>query len=186
MGRHARELTARGYSVTGVERDKHALGKARELGGGPQYVQADVRDYEPELGAYDLAIIMSQSFGYFDASTNRNLLGRLASGIRKGGRIVLDLWNPEFFEAHQGDRDLKIAAGVVRETTKVRDGRLFVQLTYPNGAVENFEWQLFTRTGMHALAESLGLTVIVACTDFNPSTPLQVDNPRIQFVLERM
>jgi SAM-dependent methyltransferase len=184
MGRHARELAQRGYCVTGVERDERAIGKARELGGGPDYIQADVRDYRPEKSAYDLAMIMSQSFGYFDSSTNGDILGRVASGIKNDGRMILDLWNREFFEAHQGERDLEMPAGVVRETKKVSDGRLFVDLTYPNGAEEHFEWQLFSAAKMRSLAESVGLTVIIACTDFNPSTARQVENPRIQFVLE--
>ena len=185
MGRHARELAARGYSVTGVERDGRAIERARELGGGPDYIEADVRDYRPAPSAYDLVLIMSQSFGYFDNSTNRDLLGRLAGGIRKGGRIVLDLWSLEFFEAHQGERDLEMQAGIVRENKNVRDGRLFVHLRYPDGAEEDFEWQLFTGKEMQALAESAGLTVIVACTDFHRSTTPQVENPRVQFVLER-
>jgi SAM-dependent methyltransferase len=76
-----------------------------------------VRDYRPEAAAYDLAIVMSQSFGYFDAAANRDLLQRLANGIRDGGRIILDLWNPEFFTAHQDQRDLQTPAGLVHETS---------------------------------------------------------------------
>src|SRR5437763_13796125 len=73
MGRHARALAQRGYSVTGIERDAGAIAKARELGGEPEYVQADVREYQPAVSAYDVAIVMSQSFGYFANETNRDL-----------------------------------------------------------------------------------------------------------------
>ena len=104
MGRHARLLSSRGYSVTGVERDAQAVARARELAGGPDYFQADLREYQPESGAYDAIIVMSQSFGYFDATTNREVLERLARGLRRGGRIILDLWNPDFFAGHQGAR----------------------------------------------------------------------------------
>jgi len=184
MGRHARALTARGYSVVGIERDAAAVAKARDLGGGPDYIEADVRSYRPTMAAFDLAIVMSQSFGYFDDATNRDMLARLADGIRRRGRIILDLWNREFFETHQGERDLEMPAGVVRENKKVSDGRLFAHLRYPDGVEEDFEWQLFSAAEMQALAESARLTVIVACTDFNPSTTPQAGNPRIQFVLE--
>ena len=122
MGRHARALARRGYAVTGIERDSVAIARARELEGGPGYIHANVRDYRPEAAAYDLAIVMSQSFGYFDAAANRDLLQRLANGIRDGGRIILDLWNPEFFAAHQGQRDLQTPAGLVHETKRVVDG----------------------------------------------------------------
>lgn len=185
MGRHARTLAARGYSVTGVERDASAVTKARELEGGPTYFQADVRDYQPEISAYDVAIIMSQSFGYFDAATNRDLLRRLAMGVRGGGRVILDLWSTEFFATHQGSRDLELPAGMVRETTRVEDGRLLVHLDYPDGGSEDFDWQLFTPSQMASLAESIGLGVIASCTDLEMAVDPSPNNPRIQFVLEQ-
>jgi hypothetical protein len=148
MGRHARALARRGYAVTGVERDSAAITKARELGGGPTYVEADVQDYQPGTATYDLAIVMSQSFGYFDAATNRDLLRRITSGIRDDGRIILDLWNSEFFATHQGRRDLQTPLGLVQETKRLEGNRFFVTLDYPQGERDNFEWQLFTPSEM--------------------------------------
>src|SRR5882762_9799369 len=55
IGRHARALSNRGYSVIGIDRDSHAIAKARALAGGPGYVNMDVRDYRPEHGAFDAA-----------------------------------------------------------------------------------------------------------------------------------
>lgn len=184
-GRHARALAALGYCVTGIERDAAAIGKARDLGGGPEYVEADVRDYRPKKAAYDLAIIMSQSFGHFDAATNRDLLGRLASGLRPGGRVILDLWNPEFFVGHQGKRDLEMAAGIVRERKRVKGDQLFVDLTYPDGTQETFEWQLFTAEEMRSLGELVGLALVNAGTDFDTARKPNAENPRIQFVLQK-
>jgi SAM-dependent methyltransferase len=185
MGRHARALCSRGYVVTGVERDAVAIAKARELGGGPSYLQADFRDYRPDGGAYDVAIVMSQSFGYFDASVNRDLLRRLTEGVREGGRVILDLWSPEFFATHQGERDFELPEGVVRESKHLEDNRLFVRLDYPDGDHDDFEWQLFTPSEMTSLAESAGLELIASCTDFDLSVEPYLANPRIQFVLER-
>jgi SAM-dependent methyltransferase len=185
MGRHARALGRRGYSVTGIERDAGAVAEARELGGGPEYVRADVREYQPATSAYDVAIVMSQSFGYFDSETNSELLGRLAGGIRNGGRIVLDLWNPNFFVAHQDERKLQTPPGIVREEKRVHDGRLLVHLTYPDGAEENFDWQLFTPAEMKRLAESVGLSLETICTNFDAIEKPNAENPRIQFVLQK-
>jgi SAM-dependent methyltransferase len=142
MGRHARALSERGYNVTGVDRDSTAIGKARELGVGPNYVVADIRDYQPAPAAFDAAIVMGQSFGHFDSSTNRDVLLRLVIGLRKCGRVVLDLWNPEFFVAHQGVRELKMSQRIAVETKSVEGGRLFVQLDYLDDDHERFEWQL--------------------------------------------
>ena len=144
MGRHTRVLCSRGYSVTGVERDATAVARARELAGGPNYIHADVRNYQPYVNAYDGAIIMSQSFGYFDDATNRDLLGRLGTSVREHGRVILDLWNPEFFVTRQGERNLDLSNGVVRERKRLEGDRLFVHLDYPDGGHDDFEWQLFT------------------------------------------
>ena len=140
MGRHARALFSRGYSVTGGDRDAVAIAKARELACGPSYIQSDVRDYQPDAGACDAAIVMSQSFGHFDAVTNRDVLRRLAAGLREGGRVILDLWNPEFFATHQGERDFELSNGIVRERKRIEDGRLFVHLDYPDDGADDFEW----------------------------------------------
>jgi len=185
MGRHARALSSRGYSVTGVERNPAAIALASGVGGGPTYIQEDIRDYQPDACAYDAAVVMSQSFGHFDPATNRDVLRRLAAGVREGGRIVLDLWNPEFFVIHQGERDLKTADGIVRERKRIEGGRLFVHLDYPNGGVDDFEWQLFTPSEMSSLADSADLVLIVLCTDFDKAAQPCPAKPRAQFVLER-
>jgi SAM-dependent methyltransferase len=185
MGRHARALSSRGYSVTGIDRDSDAITKARELAAGPSYVHADIRDYRPAPGAFDVAIVMSQSFGYFDPTTNRDVLGRLAAGLREGGRVILDLWNHEFFAAHQGERELETESGVVRESKCLNGDRLRVQLDYPDGAHEEFDWQLFTPAKMISLAQSVGLALLLSCTDFDAAITPSPAKPRIQFVLER-
>jgi SAM-dependent methyltransferase len=185
MGRHARALSNRGYSVVGIDRDADVIAQARESVSGPSFAVADIRDYQPDTGAFDAVIVMGQSFGHFDATTNRDVLGRLPSGIRNRGRIIFDLWNPEFFAAHQGERDLNTSRGIVRERKHVDDGRLFVQLNYPDGSHEEFEWQLFEPAQMKRLAESLGLGLLISCSDFDMTTLPSPTNPRIQFLLER-
>ena len=113
------------------------------------------------------------------------MLGRLAVGLREGGRVILDLWNQEFFAAHQGERELETASGVVRESKRLIGDRLCVQLDYPDRAHEEFEWQLFTSAKMISLAQSVGLGLILSCTDFDITITPSPAKPRIQFVLER-
>ena len=63
--------------------------------------------------------------------------------------------------------------------------RLFVRVTYPDGADEEFEWQLFTAPEMKSLAESIGFDLLISCTEFNARTKPSPENPRIQFVLQK-
>ena len=185
MGRHSRALAARGYRVTGIERDTHAIAAAREQAGGPTYVQADVRDYQPDTAVFDAVVIMSQSFGYFDPATNANLLGKLARTLRPNGRLLLDLWNPAFFLPRQGQRTFELPAGSVRETVRLDPGRLFSRLDYPGGGHDAFEFQTFSSEEMTHFAEPLGLALVTACTNFDAESPPSESNPRIQFVLAR-
>lgn len=185
MGRHARALSKRGYSVIGIDRDADAIAKARALAGGPTYMNADVRDYWPDPRAFDVAMIMSQSFGYFDPMTNREVLRRLAEGVREGGRVILESWSAEFFLAHQGHYEFETPGGIVRETKRVEEDRLFVHLDYPDGGEDEFEWQLFSPAQMLSMAESVGLRQLLACTDFTEATPPSSTNPRVQFLFER-
>jgi SAM-dependent methyltransferase len=185
MGRHARALSSRGYSVTGIDRDLGAIATAQKIGGGPEYLSTDIRNYQPEDSVFDAAIVMGQSFGHFDDEANREVLLRLARAVRNGGRLILDLWNPEFFRVHQGSRELITARGVVYENKCVRGDRLFVDLDYPDGGQERFEWQLFDAGQTEELATSVGLSLCVCCTNFDEASLPSPTNPRIQFVLER-
>src|SRR5262249_36585944 len=141
--------------------------------------------YRSQPSTFDVVIIMSQGVGYFDANTNRDVLHCLASGLRQGGRLILDLWNPEFFVAHQGDRELETDSGTVRETKRVDGDRLFVSLVYPDGASERFEWQLFSPKQMDSMAESAGLMLSLTCTDFDEAVSASPISPRVQFLFER-
>ena len=129
---------------------------------------------------------MGQSFGHFDAATNQMTLGRLTEGLRHRGRLLLDLWNRNFFESHQGERDFHLPDGAVRETKRVEGDRLFVHLMYPTRDEERFEWQLFTPASMAAVATPLGLRLIGYCCDFVDSVASCRSKPRIQFILERV
>lgn len=113
------------------------------------------------------------------------MLGRLAAGVREGGRVILDLWSAEFFLAHQGRYEFKTPGGVVRETKRVEEDRLLVYLDYPDGTEDNFEWQLFSPAQMISMAESVGLRQLLACTDFDETTSPCPTNPCVQFVFER-
>jgi SAM-dependent methyltransferase len=184
-GRHARELTKRGYSVVGVDRDVEAIAIARKAGGNIKYVLEDIRDYQPAPASFDAAIMMGQSFGHFDSSTNRDILLKISRGLRDLGRIVLDLWNPEFFIANQGTRDLQTAMGAVHEEKRVENDRLFVHLEYPDGSAENFQWQLFSPDEMKKFSGSADLILLGCCNAFDTSRPVSSADPRIQFICER-
>lgn len=99
-GRHAVPLARRGLTVTGVDRSPHLLGRAeergREAGVQVEWVRADMRDFvRPE--AFDLAINMFTSFGYFDEREDDLLVLRnLRECLRPGGFLVMELTAKEW------------------------------------------------------------------------------------------
>lgn len=185
MGRHARALAALGYEITGVERDAMAVELAQQMGGGPSYICADMRESVLEPIEYDAIVVMSQSFGYFDEGSNIRVLASFRDALRPGGKIVLDLWNPDFFHRYQGERTLALSRATIIETKHVSENRLLVHLEYPDGSADEFDWQLFTPNQMAALARETGLELLVCCTDFDNATIPYGDNPKVQFVLRK-
>jgi len=68
--RHAARLAAAGYQVIGVDRDAEAVGKAARRVPTAAFMVADQRDLSSIADTFDAAMILWQSFDYFDTATN--------------------------------------------------------------------------------------------------------------------
>jgi SAM-dependent methyltransferase len=134
FGRHKRGLEARGWEVVGVERDPDVAAAAGAL-------CLDMRELSRVDGTFDGVICMWASFGFFSSAENRRVLAAMVEKLRSGGRLVLEIFNADFFEPRQGVRE--VAPGIV-ETKRVEHGRLFVDLDYGDGQRDKLEWELFT------------------------------------------
>ncbi len=80
-------LAERGYDVTGLDRDQVALAVAREraaaLGVSIHLVEGDMRDLAASVaGPFDVCVCLWQSFGYFDAATNEDILRQMGDLLR--------------------------------------------------------------------------------------------------------
>ena len=109
-GRHALRLAARGYAVTGIDRDEAAIAAACERAGDlPATFRAlDLRDLGSLPGRFDAVVSLWQSFGYFDAATNADVLRQAGDRLRPGGRLLLDLYHRDFFARRQGSQEQTI------------------------------------------------------------------------------
>ena len=89
-GRNAVWLAGRGWRVTGVDFSDVAIAKARELaarrGVDVELVCADLLDYEPDPGAYDLVVVL---FLQLPAEERRLVLSRAAASLAPGGTFLL-------------------------------------------------------------------------------------------------
>lgn len=180
-GRHAAVLQAVGYAVTGVDRDVEALAAAAQHTPDARFVELDVRELATLEAEFDAAVSLWQSFGFFTAETNAAVLAAMRERVRPGGRVVLDVFDRRFFEANPEPRTFDAA---VHETRTFDGPRMRVRLEYGDGADE-FEWHVYTPDELAALAEELGLRVLLTSSSFSEDARADGSAPRFQVVLER-
>jgi hypothetical protein len=82
------------------------------------------------------------------------VLGDLATMLRPGGRLVLDVYYREFFQAHHGE----VLNRGVRERKTLQGGRLVTELFYDD------------------------LVEVLACSGFDETVPPSPRAPRMQHV----
>jgi len=109
-GRNAVWLAERGWRVTAVDFSDVALGKAAELaasrGVGVDWVSADVLDYEPEPGAYELVAVLYLQLPRGElAHAVRTSQAAVAPG---GTLFVLGHDTTNLTEGHGGPRDAAV------------------------------------------------------------------------------
>lgn len=98
-GRCSIALAQAGYQVTGVDRTKFLLDKARAKARAARakvdWVRMDMRDFS-RPGAFDLALSMFTSFGYFDdKSEDLTVLRNVFSNLKSGGVFLIDVMGKE-------------------------------------------------------------------------------------------
>src|SRR5438132_4320356 len=99
-GRCAIPLAKRGFAVTGVDRTKFLLDKARSLAkrsrARVEWIQADMRDFV-RPGAFDLVLNLYTSFGYFDdKAEDVQVLRNMLTNLRPGGKCVIEAAGKEY------------------------------------------------------------------------------------------
>jgi len=98
-GRCSIALAKKGFAVTGVDRTKFMLAKARAKARAAnvkvEWVEADMRDFtRPD--SFDLALSMFTSFGYFDTKTQDiEVLRNVFTSLRPAGQFLIDVIGKE-------------------------------------------------------------------------------------------
>lgn len=192
-GRHAMRLAARGYTITGLDRDAVALEEARRRTTAERqevtYIVGDMRDLGALPGAFDAVINMWQSLSYFDEATNIALLRQIAAKLAPAGRFGVDMYNRDYFERNQGDKVQQINGVTVVSHGYMEGNRWHSVLTYRDEHGErgedHMDWQIFTPVEFSALAAECGFTSRLVCAFSDESIVPSSDIPRMQFVLEK-
>ena len=98
-GRCSIALAQTGFNVTGVDRTKFLLQKARVMARSAktkiEWIQMDMRDFV-RADTFDLVLSMFTSFGYFDdKNEDMQVLRNILSSLRPGGVCLIEMMGKE-------------------------------------------------------------------------------------------
>ncbi len=126
-GRHSLEFARRGFLVTGVDRTRSYLDKARTSAGAQQlvveFVDSDMRDFaRPDT--FDGAINFFTAFGYFDDPNDDLKVARnLCDSLKPGARLIIDVVGKEIIARDFRARDFNRRGNeIVLEERRVLEG----------------------------------------------------------------
>jgi SAM-dependent methyltransferase len=149
-------------------------------------VEADMRQLPFGMACFDAITCLWQSFGYFSAPVNADILRQLWRTTRPGGLLLLDLYHRGFFAARPADSTVLRNDQAIRQRLTLRGSRLRVELQYPNLELrDTFDWQIFTPKEFANFARPCGWRVHMACADFDTTLAASPAVPRVQYVLGR-
>lgn len=184
LGRHAVVLTGLGYDVVGVDRDAGAIATAAKHAPQARFVKGDQRTLDGVDGPFDAVLVLWQSFGYFDRDENNAVLQRLASVLRPGGRLLLDLYHPGYWREHQGVRE-EPRGGVSSITDTVSGDRISSRIEYTGGDVEMMDFELIEPEDLAMRAGAFGLTPVDQCCWWDPRRPPEKTEARYQSIFQK-
>ncbi len=186
VGRHSIELARRGARVTAVDLTAPLLDIAREraaeAGVDVAFVQADMRTFAPEPGAFDLALSLFSSLGYScdrddDVATLRNH----RAALRSGGALVVDTNAKEIIAGtFQSPRFQEADGYVIEDRAEILDdfGRARSTFIMRRDGVEvhrfTFELALYAASELKAMLREAGFEGAITCfgtTDGRPYGP---------------
>jgi SAM-dependent methyltransferase len=113
FGRHAIELSQRGFSVVGIDITHEYIEEARRAadseGLDTQFTCSDIRDFSSDK-EYDVILNMSDgAIGYLeDDFENLKIFNLIAVSLKKGGKHFMHVKNAEYAELHFPIKDWHI------------------------------------------------------------------------------
>jgi SAM-dependent methyltransferase len=117
IGRHSLEFARRGFHVTGVDRTKSYLDKARQKAKTEklniEFINEDMRKF-CRADTFDVVINMFTSFGYFeDADNDRQVVENVYRSLKSDGKFLIEIMGKELVARDFRERDWNEINGVI-------------------------------------------------------------------------
>ncbi|MEK7766477.1 MAG: class I SAM-dependent methyltransferase, partial [bacterium] len=182
-GRIAGPRSLLGYRITAVDRNADCVQQGAERFPGIAFRELDMRKL-PTLGQrFDGIVCLWQSFGFFDAAPNRQVLQDMAGRLNPGGRIILDLYHRDYFARRQGVESSTIAGARIDTERRMKGNRLEVRIDYGGGRTDDFSWELYAPRDAIELGVNCGLAAVLLAANFDEATSPASDKASFQLVL---
>jgi ubiquinone/menaquinone biosynthesis C-methylase UbiE len=177
-GEHARRLAERGIEVVGMDIAPRLVAYCQEQAAKQdittaQFVQGDMREMDYD-GEFDAVLLLSGSFGFYDDTTNEDVLGRIARALMPGGRVLIDVFDPtqmvvrpprRSWSQYAGDFSLRTTWWEPESCTYVSEF-LFIDADGTlNTSAEQERIRVYTLPEWRALLAGAGLTMTHALAD---------------------
>jgi SAM-dependent methyltransferase len=171
IGRHAVEMAARGYAVTGVDFNPSYLEVGRQTAAAREVAVAwqsgDMRAIE-FARAFDAVYSYFTSFGYYSDDQNETVLERVAAALVPKGRLLIDLLNRDHVLTHPLQRtwhQREDGALLMEEnaldlaSSRVTSRQILIEPGTGSHVVKEFDLRAYTCAELTALLRRHGMTV---------------------------
>jgi len=175
-GRHAVPLALKGFHVTAVDASPFLLGKAQEHANRfnveIDFAHADMRAFR-RPDAFDLAVSMSSSFGYFaHRADDRQVAANLHDSLGSGGVALIDVMSKELTGRFK-DTWITEAENVMRvERHEIIDNWTRIKsewILIRDGSVQRFEYcvRIYSGQELSDLLRDVGFGDVVLYGDLD-------------------
>lgn len=183
VGRVCSRLAARGYCVTGIDASTAALCRARASTPGGRFVALDAKHVGDPRWTFDVAIALWNSIGFDSRDDDEQTLRGVARILRPGGRLLLDLYHPDWLAAHEQSGAVDARGAIVDRW--LDDGRSCHRFRYPDGAEEDIQFNVYRPDEIAPLLGQAGLRPDGYLVWWKPDQPPSADYARYQVVAVR-
>lgn len=169
QGRHALRLAKAGAVVTGVDASEDMIARARRetrrSGVEVRWLHGDMRSVALEDGAFDAALCLGGSFGYFGNHGDQQFLTRLGHALKPSGVLLLDAPALELIRAaHRPEHESVVAGNLVKQHRHLDPdtglAQIDVTVHAPSGSTtRTYYQQLYTTADLCRMLESAGYVI---------------------------